>query len=108
MRQASNGAEKAAQTNKTSKTNKDQNNQTDPNWSNSLVEQEIKIARLRSELQKEEREARAEIAESAAKLRGLTLEENKLKASIQSLEMAIKALGQVKTAFEKTIETAPN
>ena len=77
--------------------NKDQKSE-----SSGLEQQELEIMRLKHELQKEEREANAEIARTGALLKGLNQQENDLSASIISLELAIKALGKIKTTFENT------
>lgn len=69
---------------------------------NKIHEKEMFIMNLKSELQKEEREGNSEIVEIASRLKGLTNNNNDLSRSINSLEMAIKALGKIKTTFELT------
>lgn len=68
----------------------------------SLAKQETEIMKIKSELQKQEREANAEIAKVGEILKGLKEQNDDLTASIVSLEMAIKGLGKVKTTFEHT------
>jgi predicted nucleic acid-binding Zn-ribbon protein len=67
-----------------------------------LVEQENLIIKLKNDLQKEEREANAEIARIGELLKGLSKQGDDLSASILSLELAIAALGKVRTTFENT------
>ena len=67
-----------------------------------LVEQENLMIKLKNDLQKEEREANAEIARIGELLKGLSKQGDDLSASILSLELAIAALGKIRTTFENT------
>lgn len=67
-----------------------------------IVEQENLLINLKSELEKEEREAYAEIAKSGVLLMGLKTEGNDLSASMVALDLANKALGRIRTTFECT------
>ena len=67
-----------------------------------IVEQENLYINLKSELEKEEREAYAEIAKSGVLLMGLKTEGNDLSASMVALDLANKALGRIRTTFECT------
>lgn len=68
----------------------------------SLVEQENLIIKLKNELLKEEREANAKIAELGERIKSYKDKDEDLNAAISSLDIAIKALGKVKTIFEYT------
>ena len=67
-----------------------------------IVEQENLYINLKSELEKEEREAYAEIAKSGVLIMGLKTEGNELSASMVALDLANKALGRIRTTFECT------
>jgi hypothetical protein len=83
------------------KNNNNDNNQA-MNKQDSYKEQEIFIMKLKAELQKEEREANADIARIGQELISLKVSDNDLSHSIYSLQLAIRALGKIQTTFEHT------
>lgn len=66
----------------------------------SAQQKETGIAKRRAALQKEFREANADLAGSISKLQNLKAEDNDLTAAIASLEVAVKTIGRIKTVFE--------
>ena len=62
-------------------------------------ERESKASELKRELQAEERNVNADLAESLTKLQNSVIEKNELDKAIISLEITINTLGKVKTVF---------
>lgn len=93
---------KDAESPDSSSARQDEKNDHQSSTLSALVEQENLIIQLKNDLQKEEREANAEIAKIGELLKGLSKQGDDLSASILSLELAIAALGKVRTTFENT------
>lgn len=93
---------KNAESPDSSSATEDEKNDHQSSTLSALVEQENLIIKLKNDLQKEEREANAEIARIGELLKGLSKQGDDLSASILSLELAIAALGKVRTTFENT------
>lgn len=66
----------------------------------SLEQIEAQRATERAELQQQQRENNAKLAETVTLLKGLHMEKDRLGVSIQSLEVVIQTMGKVKTVFE--------
>ncbi|RNA10876.1 hypothetical protein BpHYR1_017416, partial [Brachionus plicatilis] len=67
-----------------------------------LYQKEKEVSAFKRDLEEAERVSNAEITKIVAILRELTIQDQGLKASIKSLELAIKSLGKIKTTFELT------
>ncbi len=67
---------------------------------NVYLKREEEAALKRAVIQKEEREANADLKKSVVLLEGLNEGDDELSKSIASLEVAVKTLGKVKTVFE--------
>ncbi|RNA31319.1 hypothetical protein BpHYR1_034742, partial [Brachionus plicatilis] len=63
---------------------------------------EKELTNLKNDLKNQEMISNSEIAKIKETLKDLTGDDDDLKASIKSLELAIKALGKIKTTFELT------
>ena len=60
------------------------------------------IATQRAQLQREQREANASLAETVSRLGSQRVESNRLESAITSLEVVVKTLGKVVTTFQNT------
>lgn len=69
---------------------------------NSADEREARLHAERVHLQDLERKANAELAGAVEKLKSMAAQHDTLGQALASLDMAIKALGQIKTVFENT------